>query len=152
MDKLELKEIILRHARQAYQDDLDRQRTLQEDMTADALDAGGDDTHEMGDDSNKLETLDDVELRAEITDSRQEGLDTLEQLIPAMHWEVMLGSVVVTDQKNFLVGASVPNFEVFGVPYVGISTEAPLYEALHGKAAGDTVEFRDIKYEIKDVF
>lgn len=151
MEKLELKEIIIRHARIAYEGTLERQRETQQGIATDAMDAEND-AMEMGDDSNKLETLDDVELLAEITDAQQDSLGALEQLIAARHWEVMVGSVIVTDHRNFLVAATVPSFEVFGVEYTGISPEAPIFKALEGKQAGDKVTFRDITYEIKDIF
>jgi hypothetical protein len=89
---------------------------------------------------------------ADITDAREGELENLEALIPTVHWEVMNGSVVVTNVRNFFVGASIPSFEVLGVSYVGISPEAPIYQALHTKAVGDVVDFRGTHYEIKEVF
>lgn len=151
MDKLELKEVIVRHAQEAYRDALQLQRETQQDIAQDAIEAENDSV-EMTDESNKLEELDVIEELADITDARQEELENLEKIIPAVHWEVMNGSVVVTNTRNFFVGASIPNFEVIGVDYTGISPKAPIYKALHGKAAGDKVEFRGVKYEIKEVF
>lgn len=151
MDKLELKEIILRHAREAYRHTMQSQRATQQDIATDAIEAEND-AMEMGDESNRLEELDVVEQLANVTDAQQGELENLEELIPAVHWEVMNGSVVVTNVRNFFVGASIPSFEVLGVEYIGISSEAPIYKALHGKAAGDVVDFRGTHYEIKEVF
>lgn len=151
MDKLELKEIILRHAQEAYRNNLQAQRTSQQNIANDAIEAENDSV-ELSDESNKLEELEVVEEMADITDAQQGELENLEALIPAVHWEVMNGSVVVTNVRNFFVGASIPSFEVFGVEYVGISSEAPIFQALHGKAAGEVLDFRGTHYEIKEIF
>lgn len=151
MDKLELKELIIRHAHEAYRENLQLQRKTQQDIAEDALTAEND-SAEMTDESNKLEELEVVEEMADLLDAREGELENLEKIIPAVHWEVMNGSVVVTNSHNFFIGASIPDFHVLGVPYTGISLQAPIYQALHGKAAGDKVEFRGVKYEIKEVF
>lgn len=151
MDKLELKELIIRHAQDAYRENIKMQHDTQEDSAEDAVEAEND-SFEMTDESNKLEELDVIEEMADITDARQGELEHLEQIIPAVHWEIMNGSVVVTKERNFFVGASIPHFQVLGVDYTGISPKAPIYKALHGKAAGDKVTFRGIKYDIKEIF
>lgn len=151
MNKLELKELIIRHAQEAYRTTIQMQRESQQEIAEDAVEAEND-SIEMSDESNKLEELDVIEELADITDARQEALDALEKIIPAVHWEVMNGSVVVTNERNFFVGASIPEFDVLGVYYTGISSKAPIYKALQGKAVGDKVEFRGVHYDIKEVF
>ncbi|MFN7118773.1 MAG: hypothetical protein ACK4TA_18385 [Saprospiraceae bacterium] len=151
MDQLELKERIIRQAYEAYNATIEMHRATEQDMAADAFNAEND-AGEMADDSNKLETLDDVQQMAEIIDEREEVLLDLEKIIPVLHEEVTLGSVIMTDQRNFFVGESVAEFEVEGAQYTGISPEAPIYKALEGKKSGDSVEFRGVKYAIESVF
>ncbi len=151
MSKLELKERIIRQAYEAYDETIAMHRATEADMAEDAFDAGND-AGEMADDSNKLETLDDVEQMAEIVDERQDELLDLEKMIPVIHDEVTIGAVVMTDQRNFFIGESIPEFQVEGISYTGISPEAPIFKALQGKKAGDQVEFRGVQYTIQEVF
>lgn len=151
MNKLELKERIIRQAYEAYRETIEMHRATETDMAADAFDAEND-TGEMADDSNKLETLDDVQQLAAIVDERQDELLDLEKMIPVIQEEVTIGAVVMTDQRNFFIGESIPEFEVEGVTYTGISPEAPIFKALQGKKAGDQVAFRGVQYAIQAVF
>jgi transcription elongation GreA/GreB family factor len=151
MDKLELKRRISMKAFETFEATLEMHRATQQDMADDTLDAEND-ANEMADDSNKLETLDDIEQLAEIMDAREDERLQLGKLIPVLHEEVTIGSVVITNERNFFTGGSVAPFEVDGVDYLGISPEAPIYKVLEGKKAGDTVEFREVMYEIKEVF
>lgn len=91
----------------------------------------------------------DLEGRAEVI---RRDLTTLDQMGTEMqHDSVQVGSVVLTDQRNFYVSIS-RNCEVDGVEYIGISTSAPIYEVLEGKKAGDRFEFADQHYTISEVF
>lgn len=151
MDKLELKQRIIRKAFEAYEQTIEMHRATEQDMTSDTLDAEND-ANEMSDDSNKLETLDDVEQLAEIIDDRQDELMHLDSMIPTLHEEVTIGAVIKTNQRCFFVAESIPEFEVEGVTYTGISSKAPIYKAMEGKKAGEKVSFREVEYKIEDVF
>ncbi len=61
------------------------------------------------------------------------------------------GAMVITDKRNFLIGASIEEFAAGGVEFLGLSTEAPLYKALDGRRKGDQVKFQDVAYDILDV-
>lgn len=67
------------------------------------------------------------------------------------HETIQLGSVVITDQLNLYVAAS-SNFEVAGTPFVGISTDAPIYAELAGRQAGDSVSFNGVTHQIRKVY
>lgn len=151
MDKLQLKAQIIKSAYEAYDQTIEMHRKTEQDMADDAIDPQ-DDNFEMSDDSNKLETLDEVEQLAEIVDERQDELIDLEKMIPTIHDKVTIGSVIMTDKRNFFVGESVPEFKVQGVIYTGISPEAPIFKAFEGKTSGDTVAFRDVQYKIQEIF
>jgi len=62
------------------------------------------------------------------------------------------GAVVVTDRGIFFVSASLEHFRVNGDPYIGISTNSPLYRAMEGASKGDTFSFKGTEYRIRDVF
>lgn len=65
--------------------------------------------------------------------------------------EVGPTTVIKTNELNLVVAVAQRTFEVGGKKYNGISVESPIYEALKGKSAGDTVEFNGQKLEIKEV-
>ncbi len=151
MEKKELKELIIRHALDTFRTMIQKQRRLHQEMAADAFEAENE-AFELTDDSNKMEVLEDVEELAKITDSWEDELIMLEKTQADINWEVTYGSVIVTNEGSFFVGASIPEFEVLGVKYTGISAQAPLYKELEGKKAGDVVVFRGVRYAIEDVF
>jgi transcription elongation GreA/GreB family factor len=64
---------------------------------------------------------------------------------------VQTGAVVLTDQRNFLIGPSIEEFSSDGQEYLGISALAPLYQALEGRRKGDQVTFQGTTYTILDV-
>lgn len=64
---------------------------------------------------------------------------------------VQTGAVVMTDQRNFLVGPSIEEFDSDGLYYLGLSVQAPLYQALEGHRKGDQVTFQGVTYAILDV-
>jgi len=76
-----------------------------------------------------------------------EGLDSKKDFN-----EVLPGAVVVTNQRIFFVSVSIEQMEVNGVNIFGISTKAPIYEALRQKKKGDKFDFNKINYEILDVY
>lgn len=92
-------------------------------------------------------------LGKELVFAQKEQL-LLDSLAPGEHpdTEVKLGSVVLTDKMNFFPSVSVEHFKVEDTEFFGISKEAPLYQAMAGKKAGDTFECRGIEYTILDLY
>ena len=76
-----------------------------------------------------------------------DGIDPAER-----HTRAEFGSVVHTDQRNFLVVTGIDEFKAGGSTYLGLSPRAPLFQALQGKAKGDKVVFNTMDYRIEDVF
>lgn len=61
------------------------------------------------------------------------------------------GSLVITNQQNFFVAASIGEFKLEEDDFFIISAQTPIFKAMEGKEAGDTFEFRGRKYTITDV-
>ncbi|MEZ4760372.1 MAG: hypothetical protein R2810_11340 [Flavobacteriales bacterium] len=80
-----------------------------------------------------------------------DGLDQVD-LTDAPHDTVRYGSVVVTDRHHLLIATSIDGFDVEGEEYLGLSTKAPLYQALNGKKAGETVQVNGNTFTIKQVY
>jgi len=59
------------------------------------------------------------------------------------------GAVVKLSGKHFVISVSTGRFICHGQELMGISTMAPIYEAIEGARAGETVQFngRDLTVE-----
>ncbi len=64
---------------------------------------------------------------------------------------VGFGSLVITDQQNFFVTASIGEFKMDDRNFFIISAQTPIFKEMEGKTAGETFEFRGRKYKIKEV-
>lgn len=62
------------------------------------------------------------------------------------------GSIVETDKLTFFISVSLEKLVVGDRVVYGISRMAPIYKAMEGKKPGDSFEFNDNKYLIKDVY
>lgn len=61
------------------------------------------------------------------------------------------GAVVKTNDRYMVVAVSKPKFKFEDKNFIGISTEAPIYQCIEGKKAGDICHFNNIKFEIQEV-
>ncbi len=97
----------------------------------------------------------DVELMLSLGEQLEHTLRDIEQLDlidPAVKLDVVqYGAVVHTDQRNFLIAASLEEFDAGGKRYLGVSTRAPLIQRLTGHGKGDTVSFNEVAYHIQDI-
>ena len=110
-------------------------------------------------DDNQAETYESTqqEMLNEMRDM-QEHFDFLEESAALFNrvdfqssfTEVQPGALVVTDKMTFLVGIS-GDFESDGQTIKGISTSAPIYEAMKDKKAGDQVTVNGNTFQIKEV-
>lgn len=149
--KLALKESIIKRALEVFRDRMQEKREHQLELMEDAQSIDNE-TYEMTTESNKEEIYEEIDRRAEAMDTMQDELQNLARLAPTLQPVVGKGSVIITDKENFFVAASIPNFKVKDTKYVGISMEAPIFEEMKGKLAGDKVTFKKKTYEIRDVF
>lgn len=82
---------------------------------------------------------------------QQALLDRMEVKEP-LHEEVAPGSVVVTNHGTFFVSVATDDVQVNGEEVRGLSREAPIYEAMKDRKKGETFTFRDVEYEVKEVY
>lgn len=97
----------------------------------------------------------DVELMnslGEQLENTKRDMEQIDLIDPGVKLDIVqYGAVVHTDQRNFLIAASLEEFDAGGKLYLGVSTKAPLIQALTGKGPGDRVEFNGINYTIQDI-
>lgn len=65
---------------------------------------------------------------------------------------IQFGAVVHTNQRNFLIGASLEEFDAGGKRYLGVTPKAPLVQALYGRKAGEVATVNGVEYAIAEVF
>ena len=61
------------------------------------------------------------------------------------------GAAVQLNDRWYVVGVATQAFKCDGLTYMGISTEAPVYETLRGAVAGDVVEYRGRELKVQNV-
>ncbi len=65
---------------------------------------------------------------------------------------MQLGTVVKTDQANFLIAVGQSRFRVAGEEYVGVSTQSPFLRFAQGLIRGDSFVVANRTYLIREVF
>ena len=88
-----------------------------------------------------------------------ESLDHLKQEIEklesydslAIFDYVAPGTVILTNDKNYVVFSPQQEFTAHGKTFYGISTDSPIYEVLKDHEAGETLTFNDSKFVIEEV-
>ena len=100
------------------------------------------------------QSINRLRATSKVTDSLEVEIKILQGIIDHVDAteEIQLGDVLHTNQGNFFVAVPAEEFEVNGTTYRGISTDSPLYLALRGKHAGDTVRVNENDFTIKEVF
>ena len=98
----------------------------------------------------------DLELMESLSEQlliTQKDLDQLQRIDPTVKLDVVqYGAVVHTNERNFLIGASLDEFDAIGKYYLGVSTKAPLIQELTAMSVGERVTFSGIEYIIEDIF
>ncbi|HEY9185647.1 MAG TPA: transcription elongation factor [Salegentibacter sp.] len=121
------------------------------DMIKESMDAN--DVKTDYDEDNKGQLLGDFEKYAKYLSQAQEMKEKLANLDLEHYSEtVNFGSVVETNTDLYFV--AVPVGELLlkdGSKVYSISTEAPIYQEMKDKKAGDSFSFNDKKMEIKKV-
>lgn len=150
MNKKHIRKDVIQHLIQLKQDEINALKESEQIYTESA----------DLDEESSLE-LDDFAQQSQSTDSARnlqirinqatEDLNNFKVLRPELIDEITEGNVVLTDKVNFVIGLSFKDFEWENKKFVGISTQAPIFEALVGKRAGDKIEFNGIKYTIEEI-
>ena len=65
--------------------------------------------------------------------------------------EVTEGAAVNIGGRWFVIGVATDAFECDGRTFMGISAEAPIYQAIAGAGAGDQIEFRGRTLSVDEV-
>lgn len=82
----------------------------------------------------------------------QQDLDHLSTLDAAGPMDtVQFGALVLTDQRNFLIAASMDEFNAAGLRFLGVTPKAPVIQALYGKKVGDHAVVNGVTYTVKAI-
>jgi transcription elongation GreA/GreB family factor len=65
--------------------------------------------------------------------------------------EVVPGAVVKIGARHFVISVPTDRFECEGRTFLGISTQAPIYEALEGKRVGESCTFNGRELLVEDI-
>lgn len=136
---LSLESAVLQSAREKYFDyvvdaRLDRSEPIEIDKQARAEFA-----------SDLSEALDDT------LHDRADKLDKLRDIDFGPKSTVTEGALVRLSGRYFVIAVSTSKFTCDGRELIGISTMSPIFEAIKGARAGETVEFDGRKFVIEDV-
>jgi hypothetical protein len=136
---LSLEDAALQSARENYFDyvadaRLDRSEPIESDEQAQAEIA-----------SDLSEALDDT------LHDHTDKLDKLREVDFGPKSTVTEGALVQLSGRYFVIAVSTSKFTCDGREVMGISTMAPIFEAIEGARAGETVEFNGRKLVIEDV-
>lgn len=109
--------------------------------------------HDSGAQSMNEATEEQAGLMSEQLNMLEEELEKLHRInADENHDVVHLGSVVRTNQQQFFVSVSIERFKCEGQEYFGVSTKAPVYKAMEGKAKGDSFEINGRTFEILELY
>jgi hypothetical protein len=82
----------------------------------------------------------------------EQDLERLSKIEPTVHLDqVQYGAVVHTDQRNFLIAVSMDDFDAGGKEYLGVTTKAPVVQALSGLKVGGKATVNGVTYAIQDI-
>ena len=62
------------------------------------------------------------------------------------------GAIVCVDGRHFVIGVSTDRFKCEGTELMGLSPQAPFYEAIEGLSTGDNVEFRGREFAVRAIY
>ncbi len=136
---LSLEDAALQSAREKYFDyvagaRLDRSEPIETDEQAQAEIA-----------SDLSEALDDA-----LHDHRDK-LERLREIDFGPKSTVIEGALVRISGRDFVIAVSTGKFTCDGRELIGISTKAPIFEAIEGARTGETVEFKGREFVIEEV-
>jgi len=66
--------------------------------------------------------------------------------------EVEEGAIVRLNDRYFVISVSTARFECDGESFMGISPQAPIYQAMQGKRAGEKFAYGDRQFDIQAVY
>jgi transcription elongation GreA/GreB family factor len=94
------------------------------------------------DDQSQADVAGDLGRLLESNEERQAGiLMRIDELDFGPKTEIGPGAVISVDGDRYVVGVVASAFDCDGAMYEGISSDSPIYAALRGRHAGDTITF-----------
>lgn len=102
--------------------------------------------------SHKSENAEISEELEHQVEDHAEHLKILEGLDFSPADEVRPGAVVKLNDRYMVVAVARSKFTFQGKDFIGISPEAPIYQSMHGKKAGEEFQFNGKKFKIKAVY
>ena len=150
MNKKHIRKDVIQHLIQLKQDEINALKESERIYTesADLDEESSLELDEFAQQSQSTDSARNLQIRI---NQATEDLNNFRVLRPELIDEITEGNVVLTDKVNFVIGLSFKDFEWENKKFVGISTQAPIFEALVGKRAGDKIEFNGIKYTIEEI-
>ena len=146
MDKLELKkklieieETIIHQAETNYEDYISG-------GVVDRTEAVTDDDHSHQHENTVLSNQLDRQVH-----EHEEHIQQIQEIDFGATDVVRPGAVVKVNGRYMVVAVSKPKFEFAGNTFISISTDAPIYQCIAGKKAGDQCQFNNVKFEIQEV-
>src|SRR5690606_21113780 len=100
------------------------------------------------------EMLNEIEKYAKYLENTENLKTQLKRVdISQEHQTVGNGSLVETENNFFFIAVALGKLDLNdGKTYYSISVEAPIYQSLKEKKAGDSFEFNNMKYKIVNVY
>jgi transcription elongation GreA/GreB family factor len=104
-------------------------------------------------DGGKGEMLNEIEKYAGYIETTERTKEQLKRIdVSQEHTVVGSGSLVETEKNFFFVTVALGKLDINdNKNYYSISTDAPIYEHLKGKQAGDSFSFNNLTYNIVNV-
>lgn len=105
-------------------------------------------------DGGKGEMLNEIEKYAGYIETSEKTKEQLKRIdVSQEHIVVGSGSLVETEKNFFFITVALGKLDIDdNKNYYSISTDAPIYEYLRGKKAGDSFSFNNLTYKIVNVF
>lgn len=146
MDKIKLKKCLIELEHQY----LERADEFFEDF----LSEDAPDRTEAVDDEGQSHRSENSDLSNRLDDQlheHEEHLALIEGLDFSPADSIRPGAVIKVNNRYMVVAVSKSKFSFDGQDFIGISTDAPIYQCIHGKKAGDECQFNNTKFKIQEV-
>ncbi|WP_413533043.1 hypothetical protein [Empedobacter brevis] len=150
MNKKHIRKEVIEHLIQLKQDEINVLKESKK-IYSESADLDEESSLEIDDFSQQDQANDSARNLQIRINQATEDLENFKTLRPELVDEITEGNVVFTDKVNFVIGLSFKDFEWEDKKFVGISTQAPIFEALVGKRVGDKLEFNGIDYSIEEI-
>jgi hypothetical protein len=149
-EKMELKRTIYNKCLEILEYNAETARQTMNEIQIDANEA--EQEHDVFDGS-RSELLRERDIYAEQLQKAVDDIHILKKVsFDGLEDKVEFGAVVITDKQKMFIALGLGKVEVNNETYYVISKDVPIYKAMEGLQAGDTFEFNNMKFEIKDVF